>query len=141
MIKRFVWFVSGLVTGVMAVVFTGRKVRRRVDKVTNLTPIKVVRDATSSVRNTVSDMGDAVREGRDAMRHKEAELRARVEGRATPLDEELEASDAVLVDGEPVEPGRVVVLRQIDPGFVSDAQPVSRPPRKNRRATGSRTTR
>lgn len=120
MIKRFVWFVIGAFTGALTMVVTGRKVKRRVEKVSNLTPVKVVRDATSSVRNTVNDVSDAVREGRDAMRTKENELRARVEGRASRLDDELHEDDTVLVDGEPVEPGRVVVLRQIDPGFVTD---------------------
>lgn len=121
MIKRFVWFVSGLVTGVVAMVFTGRKVRRRVDQVSNLTPVKVVRDATQSVRQSVAEVGEAVRDGRDAMRAKENELRARVEGRVSSLDDELDPDDSVLVDGEPIEPGRVVVLRQIDPGFMTDS--------------------
>ncbi len=133
MIKRFVWFVSGIVTGAMAVVVTGRKVKRRVDKVTQLTPVKVVRDATTTVRKSVAEVGEAVRDGREAMRAKENELRARVEGRVSSLDDELDAADAVLVDGEPVEPGRVVVLRQIDPGFVAgSASPVERSRRSRR---------
>lgn len=133
MIKRFIWFVSGIVTGVVAVVVTGRKVKRRVGKVTQLTPVKVVRDATSSVRNSVAEVGEAVRDGREAMRAKEIELRARVEGRASSLDDELDGADAVLVDGEPVEPGRVVVLRQIDPGFVAGStSPVERSRRSRR---------
>lgn len=133
MIKRFVWFVSGLVTGAMAVVVTGRKVKRRVGKVTQLTPVKVVRDATSSVRNSVAEVGEAVRDGREAMRAKENELRARVEGRASSLDDELDVADAVLVDGERVEPGRVVVLRQIDPGFVAESTPRVERTRRSRR--------
>lgn len=144
MIKRFVWFVTGLVTGVVAMVFTGRKVRRRVDKVANLAPVKVVRDATSTVRNTVAEVGEAVRDGRDAMRAKETELWARVEGRASSLDEELDVDDAVLVDGEPVEPGRVVVLRQIDPGFVTSADEIAsvdERPRRPRRSSGGRSRR
>jgi hypothetical protein len=130
MIKRFIWFVSGLLTGVVAMVFTGRKVRRRVEKVTNLSPVKAVRDATQSVRQSVAEVGEAVRDGRDAMRAKEDELRARVEGRASSLDQDLDSDDTVLVDGEPIEPGRVVVLRQIDPGFVTDS--VDDAPRRSR---------
>jgi hypothetical protein len=125
MIKRIVWFVSGLVTGITAMVFTGRRVRRRVEKVTNIAPIKAVREATQTVRQSVAEVGEAVRDGRDAMRAKENELWARAEGRASRLDQELETDDEVLVDGEPIEPGRVVVLRQIDPGFVSEVSAVS----------------
>ena len=130
MIKRIVWFVTGLLTGIVGMVVTGRKVRRRVDRVANLAPVKVVRDATQTVRQSVADVGDAVRDGRDAMRAKENELRARLDGRVSRLDEELEPDDAVLVDGEPVEPGRVVVLRQIDPGFVTDSSDAA--PRRTR---------
>lgn len=138
MIKRLVWFVGGLVTGVATMVFTGRKVRRRVEKVANITPIRAVRDATQSVRQSVAEVGDAVRDGREAMRAKENELWARVEGRAHGLDEDLDDDDAVLVDGEPIEPGRVVVLRQLDPGFTdsSDARPT-----RARRTSGRRARR
>ena len=132
MIKRIVWFVSGLVTGITAMVFTGRRVRRRVEKVTNIAPIKAVREATQTVRQSVAEVGVAVRDGRDAMRAKENELWARAEGRASRLDQELETDDEVLVDGEPIEPGRVVVLRQIDPGFVSD-ESADRPRRTSSR--------
>jgi hypothetical protein len=138
MIKRLVWFVGGLVTGVATMVFTGRKVRRRVEKVANIAPVRAVRDATQSVRQSVAEVGEAVRDGREAMRAKENELWARVEGRARGLDEDLDDDDAVLVDGEPIEPGRVVVLRQLDPGFTdsSDAQPT-----RARRTSGRRARR
>ncbi|MEY2996198.1 MAG: hypothetical protein RLZ86_304 [Actinomycetota bacterium] len=133
MIKRFVWFVSGSVTGALAVVFTRRRVKKQVARVTELAPVKVVRDATDSVRRTVTDVGDAIRDGRDAMRTKEAELKARVDGRAESLDEAIGRDDAVLVDGEPIEPGRVVVLRQLDPGFVDDTASASTRRRRPRR--------
>lgn len=133
MIKRFVWFVSGSVTGALAVVVTRRRVKKQVARVTELTPVKVVRDATDSVRRTVTDVGDALRDGRDAMRTKEAELRARVEGRAESLDDAIGNDDAVLVDGEPIEPGRVVVLRQLDPGFVDDTSSTTTRRRRPRR--------
>lgn len=118
MIKRFVWFVSGSITGALAVVATRKKVRRQVSRVTDSAPAKIVRDATGSVRRTANEVSDALREGRDAMRTKEAELRARIDGRAESLESSLAHDDAVLVDGRPIEPGRVVVLHQIDPGFV-----------------------
>jgi len=119
MIKRIVWFVSGIVTGVAGVVFAGRRVKKKVE---TLAPVKVVKDARTKVRDRLTDVGDAVREGREAMHTKEAELRARLDGRLEPLtdaDDPIHSDDALLVDGEPVEPGRVVVLRQFDPGFVA----------------------
>lgn len=142
MIKRFVWFVSGIVTGVAAVLVGGRKVKRRVARVADLTPLKIARDASSAARERVADVSDALRDGRDAMRAKEAELRARVEGRASRLDDELDPDDAVLVDGRPVEPGRVVVLRQIDPGFSDSVAPARAPgDRRARRESRGRSRR
>ena len=133
MIKRLVWFVTGSISGALAVLFARRRVKKQVARVNELTPVKVVREATGSVRRTVTDVGDALRDGRDAMRTKEAELRARVEGRAESLDHTLGHDDAVLVDGEPIEPGRVVVLHQIDPGFVGDSPSASNRRRRSRR--------
>ena len=47
------------------------------------------------------------------MRAREAELRARLDGRAIALADELDDGDEVLVDGRPVAPGQVIVLQQI----------------------------
>jgi hypothetical protein len=47
------------------------------------------------------------------MRTKEMELRARLDGRASTLADELTDVDTVLVDGRPVEAGQVIVLRQV----------------------------
>jgi hypothetical protein len=52
-----------------------------------------------------------VHDGVDAMKAKEAELRARRDGRIEPLDTGLEPGDRVLVEGRLVEPGQVVILR------------------------------
>ena len=81
MIKRFVWFVTGGLTGALAVLFMRRRVKKQVARVTDLTPIKVVKEATDSVRRTVTDVGDALRDGRDAMRHKEARCPVWIKGR------------------------------------------------------------
>ncbi|MGZ4724051.1 MAG: hypothetical protein ACXV8L_07550, partial [Ilumatobacteraceae bacterium] len=51
--------------------------------------------------------------GRTAMRAKEAELRARLDGRVVRLADDLDDGDEVLVDGVPVELGQVIVLKQI----------------------------
>jgi hypothetical protein len=46
------------------------------------------------------------------MRSKEAELRGRLDGRASVLGADGDI-EAVLVDGREVEPGQVIVLRQV----------------------------
>jgi hypothetical protein len=103
MIKRLTWFVSGAVAGVAGVGIAKRKVRQAA---THLTPKNIVHGVRSHVR-------DAVAEGRVAMRAKEAELRATADGRVLRLADDLEEGDEVLVDGVPVEPGQVIVLKQI----------------------------
>lgn len=99
--KRVTWFVGGVVAGAAGAGVAKRKVKQ---KASELAPVTVARNAVDRVR-------DAVAEGRQAMRAKEAELRARLEGRAEPL--ELDEGDSVLVEGRPVEPGQVIVLRQV----------------------------
>ena len=78
-----------------------------------LAPVQVVRNAATSARRRSHDVADAVREGRAAMRHREDELRARRDGRLAPIDEHLSPGDELLVDGRPVDPDRVVVLRRV----------------------------
>lgn len=116
MIKRFMWFVSGVVAGVGGVVFTGRRVKR---KVVSFAPVKVVGRATEATRSRLGRIGDAYREGRDAMREREDELKARRDGRLEQLStvepiDPLGPDDQILVDGRRIEPGRVIVLRQMD---------------------------
>jgi hypothetical protein len=103
MIKRLTWFVSGVIAGATAFGMARRKVRTVAE---DLTPAKVAARARDRVR-------DAIDEGRRAMRAKEAELRARTDGRATTLADHVDPLDEVLVDGRPVEPGQVIVLRQV----------------------------
>ena len=103
MIKRLTWFVSGAVAGVAGVGIAKRKLKRAA---TQLAPKNVAQGITTRVR-------DSVVEGRLAMRAKEAELRARLDGRVVRLADDLGDGDEVLVDGVPVEPGQVIVLRQI----------------------------
>ena len=116
MIKRFMWFVSGVVAGVGGVVFAGRRVKRTV---VSLAPVKVVGRAADATRSRLGRIGDAYREGRDAMREREDELKARRDGRVESLStvqpiDPLGPDDQVLVDGRRIEPGRVIVLRQMD---------------------------
>jgi hypothetical protein len=103
MIKRLTWFVGGAVTGVAGVGMAKRKMKQAA---TNLTPKKIVHKVTDRVH-------DALSEGRRAMRSRELELRARLDGNTASLADHLEDGDEVVVDGRPVEPGQVIVLKQV----------------------------
>lgn len=103
MIKRMTWFVSGAVAGVAGVGLAKRKMKRAA---TNFTPKNIVHKVTDRVH-------DAFSEGRKAMRSRELELRARLDGNAAPLADDLDEGDEVVVDGRPVEPGQVIVLKQV----------------------------
>ena len=103
MIKRMTWFVGGAVAGAAGVGVAKRKMKQAA---THLAPKNVVHSVKDRVR-------DAFTDGRAAMRAREAELRARLDGRATTLADDLDEGDEVLVDGRPVAPGQVIVLKQI----------------------------
>lgn len=110
MMKRVTWFVSGAVAGVMGAGYAKRKVKATANQ---LAPVNVARGAADRVKTRLHDVGDAVREGREAMRTKEQELKARIDGRVIPLDSALAPGDQVLVEGRAVEPGQVIVLRDV----------------------------
>lgn len=103
MIKRLTWFVGGAVAGIAGAGIAKRKVKQAASQ---LAPKNVAQGITTRVRESVV-------EGRMAMRAKEAELRARLDGRAVRLADDLDDGDEVLVDGVPVEPGQVIVLKQV----------------------------
>jgi hypothetical protein len=103
MMKRVTWFMGGAVAGVAGAGLAKKKVKQAA---THLAPRNVVHSASGRVR-------DAFGEGRRAMRAKETELRARLDGRATTLADDLDDGDEVRVDGRPVEPGQVIVLKQV----------------------------
>ncbi|MEY3166782.1 MAG: hypothetical protein RLZZ343_585 [Actinomycetota bacterium] len=114
MIKRLIWFVSGVVAGISGVLYAGKRVKR---SVTSFTPIKVVQRATQTTRSRLNSVADAFREGRDAMRDKEFEMKAKRDGRVESFDQQgslrpLQPGDELLVDGQRIEPGRVIVLRE-----------------------------
>ncbi len=110
MIKRLTWFVGGLAAGAVGAGAAKRKVK---SVASELAPVQVAKRTTDRVRRRGHDVAEAMREGRQAMRAKEVELRARLDSRATTLAEELDTGDAVFIDGQPVEPGQVIVLRQV----------------------------
>jgi hypothetical protein len=108
--RRVTWFVSGALAGAAGVGYAKRKVRATAAQ---LAPSQVASNAVARARDRVGELADALREGRTAMRMKEAELRAVRDGRPEALAPELLPGDQLLVDGRPVEPGRVIVLRQV----------------------------
>jgi hypothetical protein len=110
MIKRLLWFTGGLVAGALGMGAAKKKVKTVAGE---LAPVQVVKRAGDSARERGQWVSDAVREGRMAMRTKERELRARLDGRVTSLADEIDDVDTVLVDGRPVEPGQVIVLKQV----------------------------
>lgn len=119
MMKRISWFISGAVAGIAGAGYTKRKLKATAS---HLAPTNVARAAVAKVRASSHDVVAAVRDGRDAMYAKETELWARVHGRADspaietgPDDQVLVVGpdDQVLVDGHPVEPGQVIVLREV----------------------------
>lgn len=128
MIKRVTWFVGGVAAGAVGVGAAKKKAKAVAN---DLAPVQIARRATGQVTERGHRVADAVREGKRAMRAKEMELRARFDGRATNLVDELTDVDTVLVDGRPVEAGQVIVLRQVRDAK-NDA--ASRPKRLKRRA-------
>ncbi|MCB9380165.1 MAG: hypothetical protein R2694_11125 [Ilumatobacteraceae bacterium] len=124
MIKRLTWFVGGAVAGVAGTAVAKRKVKSVAHE---LAPANVA-------RKTKERLHDAWAEGKRAMKAKEAELRAHRDGRRETLADELDAGDEVLVDGRPVEPGQVIVLRQVRDRVEQDGGARPRGSRRDRRA-------
>jgi hypothetical protein len=79
MFKRVRWMSIGAAVGLGGSVWAQRRVRRAVDR---YLPEQVVSSAGQRARNLRSDVRDALTEGRLAMRDREEELRAQVEGRS-----------------------------------------------------------
>ena len=111
MMRRAVWFVGGVATGVAGAGYAKRKVTVAARR---LAPSNVARGATGSVKRTGRRVADAVREGRTAARVRERELLAERDGRLVRMGDHLQPGDELLVDGEPVESGRVILMRRRD---------------------------
>jgi hypothetical protein len=86
MIKRLVWFVTGLATGAGAVVVLGKRIRRRMAE---LTPVRIADRGVQQVKQFGSTARQALREGVDAMRHREQELQERFNGDRSGSVQEL----------------------------------------------------
>ncbi|MBV1892759.1 MAG: hypothetical protein KUG57_01860 [Ilumatobacteraceae bacterium] len=109
MIKRATWFLGGTAVGLASAGYAKKKVK---ETASQIAPGQVARSAISVAREKGRDVVDAVREGRQVMRHTEDELRARREGRLESLEDHVDPGDKVFVDGVPVESGRVIVMRR-----------------------------
>lgn len=110
--RRLVWFASGVATGAAGAGYARRRVGTTARR---LAPANVARRASAGVRRSGRRVADAVREGRLAAQVRERELRAEREGRLVRLHEHLRPGDEVLVDGTPVESGRVILMRRPEP--------------------------
>jgi len=107
--KRATWFVGGVAAGAFGTRYAKRRVARTAAQ---FAPVNVARSARASVRRKVDDLTDAVREGRQAMADREDELKAKRDGRLALLGDHVGPDDDVLVDGRPVDPDRVAVMRR-----------------------------
>ncbi len=96
--KRITWFVAGTAVGVAGAGYAKRKVKDTVGRrAQQLAPVNVAKNAAGRVRSGGRNVVGAMREGRSAMKAKEAELKAARDG------------DAVVR----IEPGQVIVLRDV----------------------------
>lgn len=107
--KRVTWFVGGVATGAAGASYATRRVKQAASQ---LTPANMARGAVSKARDGGRRVVEAVRDGRAAMAAREDELRARRDARVETLDDRLEPGDQLLVDGQPVDTARVIVLKQ-----------------------------
>lgn len=106
--RRLGWFITGAAAGAGAMRMARRRVRTVVRR---MSPRRVQHQVASGVRRRVDRVGDAVREGLAAKANRERTLRAQIEQRVDTLDGHLGPHDTVLLDGEPVDRGRLIVLR------------------------------
>jgi hypothetical protein len=107
--KRVTWFAGGVAAGVAGAGYAKKKVK---ETAAQIAPLNVAKTMVSKAANGGRALADAVREGRHAMHQHEDELRAKREGRLESLEDHVAPGDQVFVDGQPVESGRVIVMRQ-----------------------------
>lgn len=111
--RRATWFIAGAAAGATGASYAARKVKHTVKQTAaQLAPANVARGAASRAKQRGSEVVAAIREGRVAMQAKEDELKAWRDKRVEPVDGRLEPGERLLIDGEPVESGRVIVLKQ-----------------------------
>jgi hypothetical protein len=109
--RRVVWFVGGVATGAAGAGYAKRRVAAAANR---MRPSNIAQSATTALRRGGRRVVWAVHEGVTTGRRREDELRAERDGRLVRLGDHLSDGDEVLVDGEIVEPGRVILLRRPD---------------------------
>lgn len=107
--KRITWFVTGAAAGATGASYATKKIKH---KASQMTPVNVAKGAAGRAKQSGRRVVDAVKEGRMAMRDREDELRARRDLRVEAIDDRLDPGDQLLVDGQPVDTGRVIVLKR-----------------------------
>jgi hypothetical protein len=110
--RRAAWFVGGVAAGATGAGYAKRKITAAANK---LKPSNVAHSTSHAVSRGVHRVTDAVKVGVTAARRRERELKAERDGMLVRLGDHLEEGDELLVDGEAVELGRVIVMRQRDP--------------------------
>lgn len=78
MFKRLFWLMVGVGFGFGVSFWITRFIRQTVER---YTPERVSNDLASAIRAFGTDVREAAREGAEAMREREAELREQLEGR------------------------------------------------------------
>jgi hypothetical protein len=127
MFKRVTWFVTGTVAGVAGATAAKKSVKR---KAATLPPVKVAKQAISSVQSAKERVTEAARDGRDAMRQTEARLKAKRNG-----DEiaPVEVIDGRIVATGDIKPGQVIVLKEVRDARKQDPDP--KPKKRPHRAS------
>jgi hypothetical protein len=88
--KRVTWFVTGAAAGVGGGLYAKRRVKQAIDR---LAPEHVQAAAKAKAQELGDQVVEAVREGRAAMRAREAELRGMSPRRRQAIDTTARASD------------------------------------------------
>lgn len=123
MMKRVTWFVSGAIAGVAGASYTKKKVKATASQ---LAPSNIAKTAVAKVKDKGHDVIDAVRDGRDAMKEKEAELRARLGSDGDNDNDEPTTIEVIATEAVPVKPGQVIVLQQIRDNEINGPRRTSR---------------
>jgi len=90
MIKRVMWFATGLATGAGAVIVLGKRMKRRLAE---LTPVRLADRGVQRVKQVGGTARQALREGVEAMRHREDELQDRFNGDRNVSDNNVRRTD------------------------------------------------
>ncbi|MDQ3737542.1 MAG: hypothetical protein M3337_00050 [Actinomycetota bacterium] len=106
MIKRLTWFVTGAVTGAAGSGYARRKMR---EAAAQLTPRNVAKSGAIALRRRGREVVDSVRAGRSPGSNGDSAARS-ADDPATIADR-IAPDEEILVDGRPVDRGRIVVMR------------------------------